>query len=213
MWAMQLTTGSDAGSWEWLDFHNAPWESNESHYWGATLAAVAVGMAPGNYSKTPAIQPGLAALKGYLDRNYDSQPIANRLVVLWASACIPGVLSSSRREELLKEVRHLQRPDGGWSLADLGKWTPRRDKTSFDSRSDGYATGLTVFALQQAGVSVHQPEMKHAIQWLVSNQDAAQGFWPAYSLNKERDLSSDVGRFMSDAATSYAVMALETVQR
>jgi len=213
MWASQLSTGADAGSWEWLNFHNAPWESNESHYYGSALAAVAVSIAPGNYSKTAAIQPGLAALKGYLDRNYDSQPMANRLVVLWASRGLPGLLSASRREALLSDIRHLQRPDGGWSLTDLGQWTPRRDKTSFDTRSDGYATGLTVFALREAGVSVQRPEMKRAIHWLVGNQDAAQGLWPAYSLNKQRDLSTDVGRFMSDAATSYAVMALEAVQR
>jgi hypothetical protein len=97
-------------------------------------------------------------------------------------------------------------------MKDFGEWK-RHDNTPIDSRSDGYATGLTIFALKEAGVSSRRPEMRRGIEWLLLNQDSQQGLWPAYSLNKERDPASDVGRFMSDAATSYAVMALEAVRR
>jgi squalene-hopene/tetraprenyl-beta-curcumene cyclase len=212
MWTTQLAEGDEAGSWNWLNFHNAPWESNESHYYGATLAAVAVGLAPGNYRKSPEIQPDLNRLSLYLNRDYDSQPLVNRIVLLWASSKLPGLLPSWKRAALLDDIRVHQKEDGGWSLTSLGRWN-RRDNTQLDERSDGYATGLIVYALKKAKVSVNKEEMKKAIAWLIKNQDAKQGLWPAYSLNKQRDAATDVGHFMSDAATSYSVMALEAVHR
>ena len=83
----------------------------------------------------------------------------------------------------------------------------RRDGTPLEKKSDGYATGLVSFVLQRAGLSTRS-ELKQALAWLVKNQNKAEGLWPATSLNKERDPASDPGRFMSDAATAYAVLAL-----
>jgi hypothetical protein len=91
----------------------------------------------------------------------------------------------------------------------MGKWQERHDHTPFDTHSDGYATGLTVLALEQTGVPRSEPRVEKGLAWLEQNQDAVQGRWKSWSLNKERDLNSDIGRFMSDAATAYAVMALE----
>ena len=46
------------------------------------------------------------------------------------------------------------------------------------------------------------------LQWLERHQNS-DGSWRAESLNARRNPQTDVGRFMTDAATGYAVMALE----
>ena len=208
MWALQFKGGATKGAWAWLNFHNAPWESDESHYWGTTLAAIAVGMAPGNYQATPAIQPNLTLLRGFLSSEFDKQPLHNRAFALWASAKLPGLLTESQQQSTIRDLIALQREDGGWSVSSLASWTARRDKTPFESNSDGYATGLVAFTLQQAGVPKVDNGLKRSLNWLVANQSKTGGSWTSYSLNRERDLTSDVGKFMSDAATAYAVLAL-----
>jgi squalene-hopene/tetraprenyl-beta-curcumene cyclase len=70
-----------------------------------------------------------------------------------------------------------------------------------------------ILALQEAGVPGDNAQLKHGLTWLMSYQNAAEGFWPASSVNKRRHISSDTGRFMSDAATAFAVLALTENQR
>src|ERR1035437_880149 len=68
MWALQQTAGENRGSWLWLQFDQEPWEANDSAYYGAALAAMAVGTAPGNYASTPEIQDNLRRFLEYLNR-------------------------------------------------------------------------------------------------------------------------------------------------
>lgn len=208
MWAEQLMTGEAKGAWSWLQFHNAPWEG-DSQYYGATLAAIALGAAPAKYRSAPEIQGGMKLLREYLVRERSSQILLDRVVLLWASSKIPGLLTGPEQKSIIEEALTKQQADGGFSLSSfVGAWK-RKDNTPLETRSDGYATGVVALALQDAGVARDGPQLQRALAWLMRNQDKTEGRWLAYSLNKQRDLSSDIGHFMSDAATAYAVLALK----
>ncbi len=210
MWALQVTEGDKRGAWTWLDFHNRPWEADDSQYYGSTLAAIAIGCAPASYRASAEVQPKIAMLVSYLKEGYEAQSPVNKLAVLWASAKLPGILTARQRQSLIDDTIHAQQEDGGWSLTSLAGTWKRRDSTPLEAKSDGYATGMVAYVLQRAGIARDQKPVKQGLDWLSKNQSKSDGLWLAYSLNKNRDLTSDVGRFMSDAATAYAVMALTT---
>ena len=206
MWALQLKSGQEKGAWIWLNFHNEPWEADDSQFWGATLAALATGNTPEDYRSGKVSE--LRLLTEYLQQEERTQPLLNRLFLLWASTKIPDLLAAKQQRSIIDEVLGKQQEDGGWSTSSLMAATwKRRDGTPLEQKSDGFATGLVSFVLQRAGLSTRS-ELKQALAWLVKNQNKAEGLWPATSLNKERDPASDPGRFMSDAATAYAVLAL-----
>ena len=215
MWAEQQIKGSKKGAWLWLRFANEPWEADDSDYYGATLAAIATGTAPGNYRARPEIQNNLKMLRKYLNRESAAQPTFNRVVLLWASARLPGLLSPEQQGAIISEVLAKQQADGGWSLSSLAGAWKRQDGTPQERKSDGYATGLITFALQQAGISTENAQHKQAIAWLAAHQNKTEGCWPAYSLNKneEHHLGPGTAHFMNDAATAYAVLALTEADR
>ena len=206
MWAEQQIAGKQKGAWLWLRFNNEPWEADDSAYLGATLAAVAVGIAPGNYRATPEVQTSLKLLREYLNREFAVQTTINRALLLWAAAKLPGLLEPDRQKAIIAELLEKQRADGGWSLSSLsGDWK-RADGTPQDTTSDGYATGLAVLALRGAGLAADHPKLQRGIYWLAGHQK--DGSWPAAYLNQQRNPQDDIGKFMRDAATAFAVLAL-----
>jgi squalene-hopene/tetraprenyl-beta-curcumene cyclase len=212
-WDLQSQTGPDAGAWVWQDFNYAPWESKESQYHWAALMAIQVVREPGSYAAQPEVAQSLKSLTAYLQTHYEAQPLLNKIVALWADHSFPGILSSRQRDALLGLVYSLQKPDGGWTTSALGSWH-RRDGTPEETRSDGYATGLIALVLEQAVAgSPDAPKPTHAhleraLAWLRANQDPQTGSWQAWSLNKNRDPQTEPAKFMSDAATAYASLAL-----
>jgi squalene-hopene/tetraprenyl-beta-curcumene cyclase len=207
MWSLQMKTGPETGAWTWLNFKMEPWESPNSPYFGASMAALAVASAPEGYSALPEIAERLNALGGYFQKQHGNVSLLNQLTALWATSRIPGLLTDAQRKATVEAAFTAQQLDGGWSTVTIGAYK-RMDQTESDTRTDGYATALATLAVQAAGVPAGDPRLAKGLAWLKNNQDRATGRWIAVSPNKERDPQSDPGRFMSDAATAYAVMSL-----
>lgn len=216
------------GAWDWLDFGLEPYETTDSGYFGAALAAFAVGLAPGSSEGAEAKQ-GIERLQAYLQKNYSSQSLLNKTWVLLASSRQKSLLSKAEREILVRELMSRQGEDGGWSLASLGQWkwsktsepfrAPGVTDPSLLAQADAYATGLILFALRQTGASIQDPSIRKSLQWLRSNQREIQidqqswPAWRAHSLNFDREHGGEKGEpwrrmFMSDSATAFAVLAI-----
>lgn len=208
LWQTQLQTGEHSGAWDWLDFSLGPWECAEARYFGAALAAVAVGSAPGYYTPGGNLETDarVTLLREYLKAGLPRQQLHNQVWGLWAAAKIAGLLTNAQQNHVIERLLEKQQDDGGWSLPSLGTWV-RGDGTTRETSSDGYATGLIVHVLQEAGVSKDDAIVAKGLNWLRHNQ-MANGLWRSVSVNKAHDPGTLQDKFMSDAATAYAVLAL-----
>ncbi len=208
LWATQATSGSSAGSWDWLNFGLEPWEANGSRPFGAAVAAIAAGLSPGymELKLDDGSARGVELLRDYLLRRFPQENLYNRLWILEASARLEGILTPDQKKEVVDQLLAIQQPDGGWALASMGAFE-RVDGTEEPRESDGYATGLAVHVLNRVAAPVEPSRRDKGIAWLRSHQ-RADGSWVGRSLNKERDPSTFVGMLMTDAATAFAAMAI-----
>src|SRR5262245_45151605 len=116
MWEQQ----QPGGGWLWLEFGLRPWEKDAA-YFGAALAAHAVGTAGPAYYGSPGVRPKVAALTNYLVTNLAAESLHHRAVTAWASGKLPGVLSADAKAQLAHDLFAVQGDDGSWSLVRLGK--------------------------------------------------------------------------------------------
>jgi squalene-hopene/tetraprenyl-beta-curcumene cyclase len=223
MWATQRADGR----WDWLEFGLEPWETLEAPYHGATFAALAAGTTPGPHDE--AATAGIERLRAYLSTNYPEQHLYNRTWALLASTRLKRVVTDAQRDGLIDELVRAQRADGGWSLYAMAPWKwsktvpPVKAPGDLDlpllTQSDGYATGLVVYTLTQAGVARSHAAIRNGLRWLETNQRTVPvpgvpgRAWHAHSLNHDREHGGEKGEpwrrlFMSDTATAFAILAL-----
>ncbi len=206
LWTLQRTEAPAKGAWKWYSANLDPWEHSESSYFGASLAMLALGSTPADYRQRADIRERTTAIASYLATSSE-RPLHDRVALLWATATPPSALLEGARSALIAEVLAKQQPDGGWTLASVGPWTPHPDAPPV-SGSDAYATAFTAFALGKAGVAPSHPGLARALSWLKAHQDPSTGAWAAVSMNKRRPAGSMEALFMQDAATAFAALAL-----
>jgi squalene-hopene/tetraprenyl-beta-curcumene cyclase len=188
------------GGFDWLKCGWPPYEHDD--YFGAVMAAIGAGHAPDGYASKPAARAGIARLRAYFEKN-PPPDLHHATMLLWASTRLDGLVTAERRDATIDRLRALQRPDGGWNLPSLGSWK-RRDGTPNDPEapSDGYATGVVVFVLRQAGVPATDPAIRRGVAWLLSHQRAS-GRWFTRSVNNDKH------HYITHAGTAFAVLALQ----
>jgi squalene-hopene/tetraprenyl-beta-curcumene cyclase len=196
MWELQEADGS----WNWNKEDLAPLEHDD--YFGAVYAAVGVGHAPEGYSRSAPAKEGVARLVRYLQKT-PAPDLHHKAYLLWASLALDGLMDKVDRERTVKAILALQREDGGWSLPSLGGWKRLNgEPQAKDAPSDGYATGLVVYVLRQAGLAVTDKPIQRGVAWLKANQRES-GRWFTRSLNR------DGRHYISNAGTAFAILAIK----
>ena len=178
------------------------------------MAAMAVGTAPGwldSLAEDDEMRERVERLKTYLRETEVPHDYA-RVLQLWTSLRLEGILTSEQQQATVKLIRKHQRDDGGWSMRTFAtpeQWGGgnRADKIRAEPDfktppSDGHMTGLSLLVLQAAGVSNDDAHMHRGLNWLRKNQRESGRWWT-------RSLNTDKWHFITYSGTAYPLLALQ----
>ncbi len=196
MWTLQRADGT----WNWLKCNWPPAEADD--YYGVLVAALGVGSAPEKYAETPVARAGLEKIQHYLQAN-PAPSLHHQTMLLWVAGFLPDLMPPAQCQATSQQLLAMQRPEGGWSLPSLGDWKRHSGEPNAkdNAPADGYATGLVVYVLRQAGLPRDQAAIRRGIDWLRTHQQQS-GRWFTRSLNNDRY------HYITHAGTAYAVLAL-----
>ena len=206
---LMLKVQSEDGSWNNIDCW-PPFESSSYH--GATVAAMALATAPGylDLLAKEGRDGQVEKLKTYL-RETKPPHDYGRLLLLWTSTRMDGLLSTEQQQEIVQMIFSHQREDGGWSVRTFatpetwgggGRAEKLRSEPEFKvPPSDGHQTGLAVMVLRDAGVNANDPRIEKAVNWILANQRQSGRWWT-------RSLNTDTYHFITYSGSMYPLVAL-----
>ena len=189
------------GKIHWLDYALEPFESKKGELWGNSIAVLAIEMARSHFNYQPNIN-SYKILKNYVMSKKSQFKPHEKSVLLWANSLNKKnrVLSLQESNNYIKDIVLNQKMDGSWNQSSIlgqGKNT-----------SDAYSTSIALIGLISSSKN-ETTEIKKGVLWLTENikQISDSNAWTELSMNRPtRSLNNS---FATDAATSYASLALK----
>jgi squalene-hopene/tetraprenyl-beta-curcumene cyclase len=162
---------------------------------------------------TPDASPaaGLEKLRQYL-RTQPPLHDYSRVLLLWAAARMPDLLTQAQRQELLQVLLKHQKADGSWSIRAFAApeaWGGgnraaklKAEPEFSDPPGDGHMTGLAIVVLRENGTPASDAQIQKGLAWLKVNQRESGRWWT-------RSLNTDSWHFITYSGTAYPLLALQ----
>jgi hypothetical protein len=183
-----------AGNWHGVGASRAPIQDGDFSRTAMSLRTLAAYAIPARKAEIDEhIKRGAGWLAAQIPVTTEDR-IMQLLGLHWADS------NASMRETRVRELKGLQRPDGGWSQ------TPHLP-------SDAYATGQVLYTLRELGVPAADAALQRGVEFLVKTQrDDGSWYVPSRAMKIQPYFESGFpyghDQWISSAATAWAAMGL-----